>query len=122
VPAGATPKDGPSAGITMAVALASLLTERPVKPCVAMTGEITLRGELLPIGGLKEKLLAAARAGVKTVIVPEQNRKDTVDIPPEIKKKLKFRFFTDVLTAIRFALDKPSAKGQSAAKGRRCKV
>ncbi len=107
VPAGATPKDGPSAGITMAVALASVLTKRPVKPCLAMTGEVTLRGELLPIGGLKEKLLAAARAGVKTVIVPEENRKDTFDIPPEIKRKLKFKFFSDVMAAVKFALDKP---------------
>ncbi|MCP4683823.1 MAG: endopeptidase La [bacterium] len=110
VPAGATPKDGPSAGITMAVALASLLTERPVKACFAMTGEVTLRGELLPIGGLKQKLLAAARAGVSTVILPEGNRKDTTDIPPEIRKQLKFKFFTDVLAAIKFALDKPVAK------------
>jgi len=108
VPAGATPKDGPSAGITMAVALASLLTQTPVKPCLAMTGEITLRGELLPIGGLKMKLLTAARAGVETVILPEENRKDIVEVAPEIKKKLKFKFFADVLPAIRFALDKPT--------------
>ncbi len=110
VPAGATPKDGPSAGITMAVALASLLTQTPVKPGLAMTGEITLRGELLPIGGLKMKLLTAARAGVKTVILPEQNRKDIVGIAPEIRKKLRFKFFSDVLPAIRFALDKPTGK------------
>ena len=110
VPAGATPKDGPSAGITMAVALASLLTGSPVKPCLAMTGEVTLRGELLPIGGLKQKLLAAARAGVETVILPEGNRKDTTDIPPEIRKQLKFKYFTDVMAAIKFALDKPVKK------------
>jgi len=110
VPAGATPKDGPSAGITMAVALASLFTGRPVKPCQAMTGEITLRGELLPIGGLKEKLLAAARSGIKTVILPADNRKDVVDIPPEIRKKLKRKFFADVLPAIKFALDSGSDK------------
>ncbi|MBD3257685.1 endopeptidase La, partial [candidate division GN15 bacterium] len=116
VPAGATPKDGPSAGITMTVALASLLTRRPVKSCLAMTGEITLRGELLPIGGLKEKLLAAARGGVKTVILPAENKKDTVDIPPEIKKKLKFRFFSDVLSAVRFALDKAPQKARSSTK------
>jgi len=108
VPAGATPKDGPSAGLAMTVALASLLTGRPVKPCVAMTGEITLRGELLPIGGLKEKLLAAVRVGVSEVIVPEENRKDTSEIPPEIRKKLKLKFFSDVLAATRYALDKPS--------------
>jgi ATP-dependent Lon protease len=109
VPAGATPKDGPSAGITMAVALASLLTQTPVKSCLAMTGEITLRGELLPIGGLKMKLLTAARAGVETVILPEENRKDIVEIAPEIRKKLKFKFFSEVLPAIKFALEKPTA-------------
>jgi ATP-dependent Lon protease len=115
VPAGATPKDGPSAGITMAVALASLLTKTPVKSCLAMTGEITLRGELLPIGGLKMKLLTAARAGVKIVILPEENRKDIVEIAPEIRKKLKFKFFSEVLPAIRFALDK-SAKAKETKK------
>jgi ATP-dependent Lon protease len=107
VPSGATPKDGPSAGITMAVALASLMTGRRVKPCLAMTGEITLRGEILPIGGLKEKLLAAYRAGVETVILPEQNRKDTQDLPPEIKKAVKLKFFSEMMLAIRFALEKP---------------
>ncbi|MDD5426713.1 MAG: endopeptidase La [candidate division Zixibacteria bacterium] len=105
VPSGATPKDGPSAGITIAVALASLLTQRPVKSCLAMTGEITLRGELLPIGGLKEKLLASVRLGVKMVILPEDNRKDLSDIPSEIKKKLKIKFFSDALQAVKFALD-----------------
>ncbi|MDX9858818.1 MAG: endopeptidase La [candidate division Zixibacteria bacterium] len=110
VPAGATPKDGPSAGITMAVALASLYTKRPVKPCLAMTGEVTLRGELLPIGGLKEKLLAAVRLGVDTVILPEDNRKDITELPAEVRKKLKMKFFSDVLSAINFALDKPAPK------------
>ncbi len=110
VPAGATPKDGPSAGITMAVGLASVFTRRPVKPCLAMTGEITLRGELLPIGGLKEKLLGAVRAGIETVILPEENRKDITEIPPDIRKKLQIKFFSDVLAAIRFALDSPIAK------------
>ncbi len=105
VPAGATPKDGPSAGITMAVAIASLLTRKPVKPFLAMTGEITLRGQLLPIGGLKEKLLAAYRAGIKTVILPEENRKDAIELPPEIKKNIKLKYFSDVLPAIKFALD-----------------
>jgi ATP-dependent Lon protease len=105
VPAGATPKDGPSAGIAMTVALASLYTRRPVKPCLAMTGEITLRGELLAIGGLKEKLLGAVRAGVETVILPEDNRKDIVEMPPEIKKKLTIKYFTEVMPAVKFALD-----------------
>ncbi|MBK7142378.1 MAG: endopeptidase La [bacterium] len=107
VPAGATPKDGPSAGITMAVALASIFTRRPVKARLAMTGEITLRGELLPIGGLKEKLLGAVRAGIETVILPEENRKDLTEIPPDIRKKLEIKYFSDVLAAIKFALDKP---------------
>ena len=89
----------------MVIALASLLTKRPVKPCLAMTGEITLRGQILPVGGLKEKLLAAYRAGVDTVIVPEENRKDTVELPPEIKKGIKLKFFSEALAAIKFALE-----------------
>ncbi len=105
VPSGATPKDGPSAGITMAVALASVLTKKPVKPSLAMTGEITLRGEILPIGGLKEKLLAAYRAGIRTVILPEENRKDAVEIPAEIKKNITLKFFSETMSAIKFALD-----------------
>ena len=112
VPSGATPKDGPSAGITMAVALASLFSGRKVKSCLAMTGEITLRGQLLPIGGLKEKLLAAYRAGVHTVILPEDNRKDAVDLPPEIKNNIKLQFFSEVLPAIDFALEPKNGKNK----------
>jgi ATP-dependent Lon protease len=92
VPAGATPKDGPSAGVAIVTALASLLTQRRVRSDVAMTGEISLRGRVLPIGGLKEKILAANRAGIKQVIVPEQNRKDLVDVPAEVRHKIKVHF------------------------------
>jgi ATP-dependent Lon protease len=88
VPEGATPKDGPSAGVGMCTALVSALTDIPVKSEVAMTGEITLRGEVLPIGGLKEKLLAAHRGGITTVLIPDDNKKDLAEIPKNIKDKL----------------------------------
>ncbi|HEX6829687.1 MAG TPA: S16 family serine protease, partial [Burkholderiales bacterium] len=89
LPEGATPKDGPSAGIGMASAMVSVLTGIPVRADVAMTGEITLRGEVLPIGGLKEKLLAAHRAGIKHVLIPEENVKDLAEIPDNIKERLE---------------------------------
>jgi ATP-dependent Lon protease len=91
MPEGATPKDGPSAGIGMCTALVSALTRIPVRSDGAMTGEITLRGEVLPIGGLKEKLLAAQRGGISLVMIPEENRKDLVEIPDNIKGKLEVR-------------------------------
>lgn len=97
VPEGAVPKDGPSAGITMAVAIASALSGIPVRGSVAMTGEITLRGRVLPIGGLREKLLAAVRAGMTTVLIPEQNRKDLEDVPEEIKNALKIICVSDAM-------------------------
>ena len=106
VPAGAIPKDGPSAGITMATAIASLLTEKPVKSKLAMTGELTLRGQILPIGGLKEKALAAYRAGIETVILPKENEKDMVEIPDEIKRKIKFVFAHTMDEVLKLALDR----------------
>ncbi|MFP4038076.1 MAG: endopeptidase La [Desulfobacteraceae bacterium] len=90
VPAGAIPKDGPSAGLTMLTALASLLTERPVRPRLAMTGEITLRGSVLPVGGVKEKVLAASRSGIKHVILPQGNEGELEDIPPKVRKQMTF--------------------------------
>ncbi|MCI5223095.1 MAG: endopeptidase La, partial [Candidatus Electrothrix sp. AR4] len=90
VPAGAIPKDGPSAGITMTTALCSAITGQMVKKGVAMTGEVTLRGRVLPIGGLKEKALAALRAGMKKIVIPYDNEKDLVEIPQEMRKKLSF--------------------------------
>ena len=106
VPAGAVPKDGPSAGIAMFTALASLFSNRPVRPDVAMTGEITLRGLVLPIGGLKEKSLAAMRAGISTVIIPKLNEKDLVDVPEEAKQKLKFVPVENVDEVLEAALEK----------------
>jgi len=110
VPAGAIPKDGPSAGITMATAIASALTGKPVSKSVAMTGEVTLRGRVLPIGGLKEKTLAAKRMGIKKVIVPERNRKDLEDIPKYIKKDMEFVFAETMDDVLKVALKKIEKK------------
>jgi ATP-dependent Lon protease len=102
VPAGAVPKDGPSAGVTIATSLVSLLTGRKVRSDVAMTGEITLRGQVLPVGGIKQKVLAAARVGMDTVILPERNEPDLDEVPEEIRKQLHFVFaeqVDDVLAA-----------------------
>ena len=104
VPAGAIPKDGPSAGVGMFTAIVSLLTGIPVKNRVAMTGEITLRGNVLPVGGVKEKITAAHRAGIKTIILPDHNRKDLEEIPDHIKKDLNFYFAKEIMDVTDFAL------------------
>jgi ATP-dependent Lon protease len=116
VPAGAVPKDGPSAGIAMFTALASLFSNTPVRPDVAMTGEITLRGLVLPIGGLKEKSLAAMRAGISTVIIPKLNEKDLVDVPEEAKQKLKFVPVENVDEVLAVALEQNGAAPASRSK------
>lgn len=105
VPAGSIPKDGPSAGITMASAIVSLLTQRPARRDVAMTGEISLSGRVLPIGGLKEKLLAAHRAGVRRVVVPKRNRVDMEDVPATVRSDLEIVFIDDVREAVSFSMD-----------------
>ncbi|MGA3279846.1 MAG: endopeptidase La [Smithella sp.] len=105
IPAGAIPKDGPSAGVTMLTALVSLLTNRKVKKHLAMTGEITLRGAVLPVGGIKEKVLAAYRAGITTILLPAWNRKDIDDLPANVQKSISFKFLTDMMDVVRLALE-----------------
>ena len=109
VPAGAIPKDGPSAGITMATTLISTLTRTPVRRDVAMTGEITLRGNVLPIGGLKEKALAARRMGIKTVIVPAKNDKDVKELPPNVRRGMQFVYVDHMDQVLDAALVKRAA-------------
>jgi len=112
VPAGAIPKDGPSAGVTMLTALTSLLTNKIIHQDLAMTGEITLRGQVLPVGGIKEKVLAAHRAGIKEIILPAWNEKDLEDVPAKVKKEIRFYFVDQMKTVLEIALDrkKPSAR------------
>ena len=107
IPAGSQPKDGPSAGVTMATALVSLVSGRPVKKGVSMTGEITLRGQVMPVGGIKEKMLAAHRAGLKTIILPKRNELDIEDVPEEVRKTLTFVFAESVNDVLKAALEKP---------------
>jgi len=114
IPEGATPKDGPSAGIGMCTALVSALTKIPVRSDVAMTGEITLRGEVLPIGGLKEKLLAAHRGGIKTVLIPSENEKDLVEIPDNIKGNLDVKAVKWIDEVLAVALTQQPMPGQQA--------
>jgi ATP-dependent Lon protease len=106
VPAGASPKDGPSAGVAMVVAIASLMIDRAVRPLLAMTGEITLSGVVLPVGGIKEKVLAAHRAGVRSIILPSRNRKDFLeDVPKEVQEDLQFHFVETIPQALEIALE-----------------
>ena len=113
IPTGAQPKDGPSAGVTMAAALVSLVSGRKIKPKIGMTGEITLRGQVLPIGGVKEKILAAHRNGLRTVILPKRNEQDLDDVPEEIKKSMKFIFVETVDEVIKSALETPRKNSKS---------
>jgi ATP-dependent Lon protease len=110
IPAGASPKDGPSAGVTIATALVSLLTGRVVRSDLCMTGEITLRGQVMPVGGIKEKVLAAHRTGLKAVILPRQNERDTDEVPDEVKKSIRFIFVDTVQEVIKNALGRPARK------------
>jgi ATP-dependent Lon protease len=112
VPAGAIPKDGPSAGIAMATALISAITEVPVSKDVAMTGEITLRGRVLPVGGLKEKALGAMRAGIRTIIIPEKNRKELAEIPKTLKRKIRFYPVRHMDEVLEIAFDKVKTPGR----------
>jgi ATP-dependent Lon protease len=108
VPKGGTPKDGPSAGITMFTAVASLLLNAPVKKDVAMTGEITLRGTVLPVGGIKEKLLAAHRAGIKEVLIPARNERDLEDLPKDVREQLKVHLVKRVDEVLKLVLEPPT--------------
>ena len=105
VPEGAVPKDGPSAGITIATALVSALTKRKIRREVGMTGEITLRGRVLPIGGVKEKTLSAHRAGLTTIILPRDNERDVEDVPDSVRAELSFVFVSDVEEVLKIALE-----------------
>jgi ATP-dependent Lon protease len=115
VPAGAVPKDGPSAGVTMTTALVSLLTDRPVKSTVGMTGEVTLSGRVLPIGGLKQKVLAAHRAGLTDVVLPARNGPDLDDVPEAVREAMTFHLASDIGEVLAVALEDAPAQASQAA-------
>lgn len=117
VPSGAQPKDGPSAGVTMATALVSLISRRPVRAEVGMTGEITLRGQVLPVGGVKEKVLAAHRSGLKTIILPKRNEADLEDLPKEVREEIDFVFVDTVDQVISAALETAPIKAEKKKSG-----
>ena len=106
VPEGAVPKDGPSAGVTMFTSVMSALTGTPVRKDVAMTGEITLRGKVLPVGGIKEKVLAAYRAGIRTILLPEENKADADEIPKNISRQIRFIYLTKAKETLEYAFEK----------------
>ena len=115
VPAGAVPKDGPSAGVTMTTALVSLLTGETVRPAVGMTGEVTLQGRVLPIGGVKQKVLAAHRAGLTEVILPKRNEGDLDDVPEQVRAEMRFHLADDVRDVLGVALGEPAPTSVTAA-------
>jgi ATP-dependent Lon protease len=115
VPAGAVPKDGPSAGVTMVTAFASLLSDTPVKSTVGMTGEVTLQGRVLPIGGLKQKVLAAHRAGLKEVILPKRNEGDLDDVPEQVRDEMTFHPVETIDEVLAFALDRGGESSETVA-------
>jgi ATP-dependent Lon protease len=118
IPEGAIPKDGPSAGVTIATAFVSVCTNIPIRWEVAMTGEITLRGNVLPVGGIRQKVMAAQRAGLKKMILPLPNKKDLVDIPKKIRQEMEFVFVEDIKEVFRLALASPlGQKPKKTAKG-----
>ena len=108
VPEGAVPKDGPSAGVTMFTSVMSVLLNKPVRKDVAMTGEITLRGKVLPVGGIKEKVLAAHRAGIRTILLPAENKADIDDIPQSVRKQLKFVLLEKADETLKYVLEESS--------------